>query len=103
MDSQRTLFDAPLSRDWDPASSFEAADKLARSGKWRKQKAAVLKSLSENEGSTSAELAVIMAVDRHLTARRLPELKNQGYVVQGSARPCWVTRRRCVTWWTRRN
>lgn len=94
----KTLWDIPLSARNDPHTSFVAAEELAASGKYGRQKAAVLAMLKRWNGSTSAELARRMGVDRYLTARRLPDLEREGLAVQGPARRCTVTGRACVTW-----
>ena len=93
------LFEYPLSRNRDPVTSFKAADKLAKSGKYLTQKEAVLEALRRNNGATSAELAAYMGVDRYLTARRLPDLERDALVTKGLERECKVTEDACVTWW----
>jgi hypothetical protein len=37
-------------------------------------------------------------LDRHMVARRLPDLKHDGLVEQGEMRTCKVTGRKAVTW-----
>lgn len=92
------LFCEPLSHSRDPVTSFEAAERLYRSGKLNGQCKAVFKALRSNSGATSAELAKKMSVDRHLPARRLPDLARQGLIERGSIRTCNVTHNPCVTW-----
>lgn len=94
-----TLFDAPLSRLTDPPTSVLAAKRLRSSGKWGSQKRAVFEALHQNNGSTSAELARIMAADRYLPSRRLSELVEEGLVLRGRIRKCRVNGNRCLTWW----
>jgi hypothetical protein len=84
----------------DPATSREAAEAVVVSGKKDSQKKAVYEALKRWNGSTSAELAAIMDIERHIPARRLSELADvDGVIRRGKARFCAVTRNRCVTWW----
>jgi DNA-binding MarR family transcriptional regulator len=94
---KRSLFD-PLSAKGDPATSYVAAEKMQRTGRLAGQRKAVLDALNRHSGSTSAELAEIMAIDRHITARRLPDLEQMGLIRKGPARYCAATRSQCVTW-----
>jgi len=93
-----TLLDPPLAHSMDPLSSFLAGEKHHRSGRWDSQKAAVLKALRQNDGSTSAELARVMDVNRYVCARRLPDLERAGLVQKRPPRQCKVTRSLCVVW-----
>lgn len=88
----------PLSRASDPWTSYQAAEQLAKTGRWANQKAAVLAAVRTNPGSTSAELAVTMAGDRYVPSRRLAELERDGLVTRGPARLCRVTHKNCITW-----
>jgi len=96
----KTLFDnIPLSHRNDPHTSYLAAQSVKGSGIFECQKTAVLDTLKRNNGSTSAEIADYMYMSRHVPARRLPDLKREGKVMQGKARTCKITKRQCVTWW----
>jgi hypothetical protein len=60
----------------------------------------------EHEGLTSRELAASMATDPLLTLhkydllhRRLPELRESGWLKNGKIRACKVSKRRAMTWW----
>jgi len=96
-----TLFNMPLSRRLDPVPSFQAAEKLHKTGKWKKQKLLVLETLRRHNGSTSAEISKMIGPDRYLASRRLPELERKGLVARGRIRLCRVTGSRCLTWWVR--
>jgi len=86
-------------RRWnDPVSSFSAARELVESGHHGKQCTGVLLALVDNPGTTSMELSVIMGVDRHLVARRLPDLEKGGVVTRGTLRKCTVGERLATTW-----
>ncbi len=92
----------PLSRRQDPVGSFEAADGLKRHGFSGRQRLAVYHALRAHQGSTSAELARIMDVDRYQPSRRLPELEKAGWVCRGRRRRCSVSGIDSVTWWIKR-
>lgn len=85
----------PLSRNTDPAASFRAAEEETRSGRRTADKRRVLEALSLHECATSKELARITGLDRHMVARRLPDLEHDRLVIRGSAGDtsdtCWVT------------
>jgi hypothetical protein len=87
-----------LTRQTDLYTSDLAVEGLARSGALAIQRDAVYRALALHPHSTSAELAVYMEVDRHLPARRLPDLKTLGRVDCVPKRKCRVTGRLCVTW-----
>jgi len=100
-----TLWDVPLSRHTDPASSSIAVAEIKKSGLRKAQCEAVYQTVTGHPGKTSAELAQIMSIERHIPARRLPDLERQGRVRKGSMRPCDVCKtqkgqgRPCVTWY----
>ena len=81
---QLSLFDQPetqhpLSRQSDPAGSFVAAAKYAASGRFKGDKQLVYEALRrEPQPITSKELARKMNADRHMLAKRLPDLERLG-------------------------
>ena len=83
----------------DPATSRQARERPARSGKLRTQRQATLEAVRRCPGATHGELAKFMAVDWFIPARRLSELERDGYVCKGEPRVCRVKGTRCVTWW----
>ena len=100
MNNSATLSKEPLSRNTDPATSFQAAEGLARSERWQSQKQAVLQALRCHPYVTSAELANIMGIrDRYICSRRLADLANEQKVYRRRARRCRVTHRICLTWY----
>jgi hypothetical protein len=99
MSETLTLFDIPLTRRTDPATSFQAAEKVLHSGVFKGQKKAVFEAVKQRQGCTSAELARRMGVSRYVTARRLPDLERVGAVRKGPTSLCKVTNSPCVTWW----
>ncbi len=81
MMEQPGLFDRPpRAATRDPLSSHRAADELERSGRGARQAALVLELVRATPGLTSAELAARHGADRHMIARRLPELAQRGLV-----------------------
>lgn len=90
---------APLSRRSDPVTSFQAAEKLRRSGRLKGQRKVVLRDLSQNDGSTSAEISARVGDDRYLASRRMCELERAGLVVRGRPRVCRSCGSVCLTWW----
>ena len=88
-------FDKPRARNSDPVSSHLAASALAASGVLSRQRRIVLAALKEHGPCTSAELAARSGLERHLTARRLPELREMNLAVQGPVRACSVARPGC--------
>jgi hypothetical protein len=115
MSEQSTIQFNPVSpvvhRD-DPHTSTLSARQVTRSGTRKRQAEEVLRQLRMalqpewywkqlDTGITSAELAQSRGLDRHMTARRLPELadpKNGGLIERGPMRQCRVTGRQAITW-----
>lgn len=99
----------PLARTKDPRSSHEAGRKLTESGQRSTGKALVLQSLRLLVGEngvplTSAELAEKAGLDRYMVARRLPDLRRDGWAQKCEERICTVSRYLALTWRpTRRN
>ena len=67
-------------RKTDPLSSHEAANRLETSGHANCQRDQVRTSVKRWPLSTSRELASLGRLDRHMVARRLPELEREGLV-----------------------
>ncbi|MBD7952687.1 winged helix-turn-helix domain-containing protein [Stenotrophomonas sp. Sa5BUN4] len=85
-------------RNTDPDTSHEAARDLVDSGTQAQQHAQVASALRQHPGLTSRELAFSAGLDRHMVARRLPELEAEGLAVHGAPRICSMSRKRCQTW-----
>lgn len=68
---------SPVARRDDPATSKMSARKVTRSGERKRQADAVLAAVRRWPDRTSAELAALMGVSRHLPARRLSELADE--------------------------
>lgn len=85
-------------RNTDPDTSHEAAHELVDSGAQAQQQAQVATAVRQYPGLTSRELAFSAGLDRHMVARRLPELESDGLVVHGAPRICSMSRKRCQTW-----
>lgn len=85
-------------RNTDPETSHEAARHMVDSGARRAQQQRVAAVVRKHPGLTSRELAEVAGMDRHMVARRLPELEADGIVVHGAPRKCRISEMRCQTW-----
>lgn len=98
-----SLFELPMSKAADPVTSDQAAEKLKKSGRLKGQRLNVYNAVKKWPGRTSAEIADNMDIDRHTAAKRLPELRNAGYLVNGKIRKCRVCKNNCLTWFVKEN
>ena len=98
--AQPSLFDrAPLASSADPVSSHIAASEHTSSGKRGEARASLLAFMQRQKVPlTSYEVSRAMGVDRHATARRLPDLANDGLVHRCAIRNCKITRRPAISW-----
>ncbi len=88
----------PIAANADPATSHESAQWMDDSGTREKQCNIVFASLRRHNGSTSSELASWELLDRHMVARRLPDLRSSGRVKNGPSRKCQESGRNAITW-----
>ena len=88
---------SPRARNTDPSTSHEAATRQSK-GRANSDAIAVLSCVKTMSGATSAELATFYGLDRHMVARRLPDLEASGKVLRGSVRRCKVRGTNAVTW-----
>lgn len=104
---QPSLFDtvrppnvrAPIAAAADPISSHIAAAEITSSGRRASQKAEILTWLRErNQAFTSAEIAGAAGMDRHMVARRLPDLWRDSLIERGEMRVCTASGRQAITW-----
>lgn len=94
-------------RNSDPSSSHLAAGDMNATGRAKRQRAQAYNVVHEHDGLTSRELARFMASDQvgvmkkhDLLHRRLPELREEGWIKNGKhLRMCAVSKRRAMTWW----
>lgn len=91
-------FDA-RSRATDPITSHIAAAHVTSNGTAKAQRELCLAAVRLNPGATSAELAAAIDCERHIPARRLPELRDKGLVKNGDIRICRITGSKSLTWW----
>ncbi len=90
---------APLAASSDPISSHIAAAEITSSGRRASQKAEIVAWLRTQERPlTSMEIAQAAILDRHLVARRLPDLERDGLVERGPMRSCTASGRPAITW-----
>ena len=88
---------SPRARNTDPASSHEAAQRQRR-GRANSDGMIVLACVRTMPGATSAELAAFYGLERHVVARRLPDLAERGLVKRGEIRKCRAHGTNAVTW-----
>lgn len=98
MNEQMTLLSrTPASRAGDPSSSHDAEAEINRTGQRASQQHRVLAAVRRYPGRTSAELARLTGMDRHMVAKRLPELEPL-HVQRGDKRQCAANHRPALTW-----
>lgn len=88
----------PIARKVDPEPSKLAAAEITKSGKREGQLLAVLALVKKYPRSTSLELSAHSSFDRYVIARRLPELRAAGLVVNRDVRMCQFGGRPASTW-----
>ena len=89
-----TLF-PPLSRRADPATSHTAGHAVRAEGVVSRQQRAILSHVEMYPDKTAREIEAATGCKAH---KRLPELRDNGLVVNGEARACRVSGRRAMTW-----
>lgn len=82
----------------DPVTSFLAGDEIEVKGYAEAQRQICLNAVKKAGGMTSAEIAHITGTERHMPARRLPELRAKGLVMNGENKICSVCGRLSMTW-----
>lgn len=99
MDQLGFAFRDPYARH-DPPTSRAAVERMKVTGALAGKRAETLRALARYVGAppTSHELAGDNADLRYSYAKRLPELRDRGFVVQAHERECTITKRRAVTW-----
>ncbi len=87
-----------LARTTDPITSHQAARDAERRGVAAAHRLLCLAQVTRHPGLTAAEIALGTGLERHAPSRRLPELRDDGLVVNGPIRICAVKGRRSLTW-----
>lgn len=85
-------------RTTDPSTSHQAAAAAERRGVAAAHRLLCLAAVTREPGLTAAEIAERVGLERHKPSRRLPELRDDGLVVNGPARLCSVQGRLSITW-----
>lgn len=98
-DATDNLYPIRSYRSTDPDTSRLADEEIEKSGRAGCQRDLCLAEVRRQPGQTSAEIAQSLGLERHVPARRLPELRFMGLVRNQSIRKCNVTGKKCVTWW----
>lgn len=86
-------------RRLDPETSHIAAEEANATGRAKVQRTSCLAAVTKYPGHTAAEIAKLINMERHVPSRRLPELRDAGFVVNGDNRDCLVTGNPSMTWW----
>lgn len=90
---------AQLARNTDSSGSHEAADRIVRSGAHAAQKDLTASAVQRYPGMTSMQLARVTGMDRHMVARRLPDLAKEGRAFRGAKAVCPISNITVCTWW----
>lgn len=85
-------------RHTDPSTSHAAAAAAERRGVAAAHRLLCLAAVTRGPGLTAAEIAERVGLERHKPSRRLPELRDDGLVVNGPPRLCSVQGRLSITW-----
>lgn len=88
-----------LARATDADGSHEAAALLVRSGRHAAQKDRTEAAVKRYPGMTSMQLARVTGLDRHMVARRLPDLMKEGRAFRGGKTVCPISNITVCTWW----
>lgn len=83
----------------DPATSHEAARLIERNGKAAHNRRLLLTAARAHPERTAGELARHTGLDRHEASRRLPELRDAGFLLSGKPRICEVLGTKAMVWW----
>lgn len=87
-----------------PETSREAAEEAISSREILGLQARTLAVVEQWPGKTAQELSEILGdMDPRTINRRLCEVARVGRIHRGGARPCEITKRRCLTWWPSRS
>lgn len=76
-----------LARQTDPHTSHIAAERIEQTSATDHRRM-LLEAVLRHPGSTCGELATIVGLQSHQAGKRLPELREAGFVVNGPARKC---------------
>ncbi|HAA73271.1 MAG TPA: hypothetical protein DCE55_29285 [Planctomycetaceae bacterium] len=68
------------------------------SGRAATNRRVCLEAIAAKPGMTAAEVAAYCGMQRHEPSRRLPELRSEGLVHNGTSRICEVTHNKSMTW-----
>jgi DNA-binding transcriptional ArsR family regulator len=99
-DSFGPLFSVPVARarNTDPVTSHIAAATVERTGVASTQRAQILHYVAHHPDLTASEIAEGLGIERIIPGKRLPELRDAGYLVNGAERTCRVRGTKCMTW-----
>ena len=87
-----------IARITDPVTSKIGAAEVTSSGRRQSQMDRCLQAITRHPGKTAIELGVLTGLGHVRAQRRISDLLNRGYVVQGASKPS-PSGRAAVTWW----
>jgi len=87
------------SRSTDPSTSYTAARRIELLGKADSQRRACFRQVITRPGSTYAEIAKALGYELVVAGKRLPELRDAGFIKNGQERKCGIRNSLCMTWW----
>ena len=79
----------------DPLTSVLAGSQIDSSGVAQMQRNRCLEAVTALPGLTAREIEDLIDIKAH---KRLPELRQSGFITNGPARHCQITGRRAMTW-----
>lgn len=85
-------------RSTDPNTSHEAAFRVEKGGKASTQREMCLREALRCPGQTASEIAVALGIERIIPGKRLPELREAGFIENGPERICKIRGTMCMTW-----
>jgi len=90
---------SPATRKTHPETSTLAEKEITKNGNRKKHCEMILEALKWNNGSTSAELAQYLPLDKEQVHKRMSDLADNEHITRGPKRTCEVKKSLCCTWW----
>lgn len=85
-------------RRTDPGTSHKAAFKLEALGKANSQRRMCFREVIRHPGRTYAEIATGLGWELVIAGKRLPELRDAGFIRNGPEKKCSIRGSICLTW-----
>lgn len=91
-------YNAPLSHKGDPATSFQAEQKLKDSGALSKQCQQVYEAIKQFPNRTAGELEQASGIPYFTIQRRVSQLEDAGYIKRYGKKVCAVKKTSMTVW-----